>query len=238
MSKFSLENLPNPFSHDHNLLDFNPLNLLREASHFQLPGLPRFEPPSLDFSNPFENLPSLKIPRHGDNGFHLPSFMDLPSFAEHGFLKGDIGSPFKALSNLISAPGKLADFGLHGGPENIGGIMGHLMDPVKNVFSHLPSIGDIGGKLGGVLGSVSNFLGPIGGVVGGLFGHAQEGVKGLLSSVASGFSFGGPIGAGVMGLAHITGLDKLAGKALGGIGHAIGGGIKAIGSGLKHLFGF
>ena len=240
--RFSLE-LPNPFSGgDHGLSDFDPLNLFREATQFKLPGLPHLEPPSLDFSDPFEKLPSIKIPRPGDNGFHLPTFHDLPNFAEDGFLKGDFGSPLKLMSNLVSGPGKLQELGLHGGPENIGGIMGHLIDPVKNMFghlgSHLGSIGDIGSKIGGIFGSVSNFLGPVGGIVGGLFGRGQEGVKGLLSRVASGFSFGGPIGAGVMGLAHITGLDKLAGKALGGIGHAIGSGIKAIGSGIKNLFGF
>jgi hypothetical protein len=234
MSKFSLE-LPNPFSGaDHDLFDFDPLKLMREASHFQPPGLPRFEPPSLDFSDPFENLPSIKIPRPGDRGFRLPSFLDLPSFAEDGFLKGDFGSPLKLMSNLVSGPGKLSDLGLHGGPEIIGGPIGHLLDPVKNLFN----MGDIGSKIGGIFGSVTNFLGPVGGIVGGLFGRGQEGVKGLLSSVASGFSFGGPIGAGIMGLAHITGLDKLAGKALGGIGQAIGGGLKAIGGGIKKLFGF
>ncbi len=278
MSRLSLESLhftlPELDIDVHNL---DPLTLMKEASNFQPPGVgSRLEPSSLNFDNVFDKV---NMPRPGDSSFHISSPFDVPNpldalrftsgdtnfstaamknpLSSDGILSGNFGDAFGHLSNLFSSPDNLTKNGLFGGAEDIGGVLGHITNPVNSLFS---SLGDIGGKVGGVLGSIGNFLGPIGGVVGGIMGSGQEGIKGLLSSVASGFSFGGPIGAGVMGLAHITGLDKLAGKAIGGlvdgvktvgsaighgivdgvktVGSAIGSGISAIGSGLKHLFGF
>lgn len=226
MSNFSLEFL-NPFSGGGgDLFDFDPVGLLKEGSQFRPPGLPRIEPSSLNFTSPFENLLSFDVPS--------PREILGINFGDGG-LSGTFGASFDTFSNLFSRPGKLAELGLFGGHEGIGGIVGNLFDSAKNAFG-LGDIGSWGGKISGILGGAMDFLGPAGGILGGLFGH-QDGVKGLLSSVMSGMSFGGPIGAGIMGLAHITGLDKLAGKALGGIGKAIGGVGKAIGSGFKKLGG-
>jgi hypothetical protein len=228
MSGFSLENFPLPFSGGDDDFDFNPLGLFKEASQFRLPGLPSMEPSSLDFGNPFEKITSFDVPN--------PSEILGLNFGDGG-LGGRFGDSFGNFSNLLSSPGRLFEMGLFGGPEDIGGIIGNFTNPVKNMFSGLGDFGGLGGKLGGILGGAMDFLGPASGIIGGLFGRGQEGVKGLISSVMSGFSFGGPIGAGIMGLAHITGLDKLAGKALGGIGKAIGGVGKAIGGGIKKIFG-
>ncbi len=225
MSKFSLE-LPNPFSGgDDGLFDFDPIGLLREGSQFRPPGLPRIEPGSLSFTSPFENFLSFDVasPRE---------ILGL-DFGDGGF-SGHFGTSFDMVSNLFSRPGTLLEQGLFSGHEGLGGIVGDLFGSVKSAFG-LGDIGGLGGKLGGILGGAMDFIGPVGGIVGGLFGR-QDGVKGLISSVMSGLSFGGPIGAGVMGLAHLTGLDKLAGKALGGIGKAIGGIGKKIGGFFKGLF--
>lgn len=232
MSKFSLENfLSNPFSGgDNDSPSFDPLGLFKEGASFRPPGFSNFEPSSLDFTSPFEKL----------RYFDIPSPRDVLGidFGD-GMFSGRFGDNLGGLSNLLSSPGRLFDHGLFGGPEEIGGIVGNLVSPVKNLFGRMGDIGSgIGGSFGGILGGAMNFMGPAAGIIGGLFGRGQEGVKGLLSSITSGFAFGGPIGAGVMGLANITGLDKLAGKALGGIGKAIGGIGKGIVSGLKGFLGF
>lgn len=243
MSRISFEDFLPPLPGLNNDLDFNPVKLLKDASHFHPPGLPRLEPPSLHFSDPFEKLSSVvKLPH--DKGLRLPDYpmphelLGINFSGDRDVVRTALKLPLPGeveghLSNLISRPGSLMKFNLHAGTEEIGGILSHITSPVKHFFSR---IGDVTG-LSGIAGSISSIL-PIGGIIGGLFGGHKEGIKGLVSSVASGFAFGGPIGAGIMGLANITGLDKLAGKALGGIAKGIGEGFKAIGKGIKGLFGF
>ncbi len=245
MSKISFENFLPPLPGIRNDLDFNPINLLKEASHFHPPGLPSIEPGSLNFNDPFEKIVAnvhVKVPR--DGGFHLPELpmphevLGLNFGGDKDIVKAALKLPLPGeveghLSSLISKPGSLANFNLHGGVEEIGGVLSHITSPVKNFFSHFGEVT----HLSGIAGTISNFL-PFGGIVGGIFGGHQDGVKGLVSSAAKGFMFGGPIGAGIGALAHVTHLDELAGKALGGIAHGVTSGIKAIGSGIKHLFGF
>ncbi|MBX9948517.1 MAG: hypothetical protein K2Y39_05110 [Candidatus Obscuribacterales bacterium] len=264
MGKFSLENvfsgLPGPSDLD---LDFNPVGLLKDGVQFNPSRISSILPESLDFSDPFESSTSIldKLPL--SRGFDIPAPRDILGMDFHssflknplssdGILSGSFGDSFGFMSNLLSGPETLTSYGLFGGAEEVGGILGHLSSPVGGLFSH---IGDIGGPLGGILGSVGNWLGPLGGIAGGLFGRGHEGVGGMLSSLAGGFAFGGPLGAGVAVLMNL-GLDKLVGKVFGGVanafgevggllgrgvkelGGAIGGGIKAIGGGIKKLFGF
>ncbi|HNB21440.1 MAG TPA: hypothetical protein PKZ32_03440 [Candidatus Melainabacteria bacterium] len=264
MSRFTVENfgpdfdIPGAFR-----TDFDPVGLYKLGVELNSSSMQRIVPESLDFSDPYESLTSFRGDRfQAPRGFDFPSTGDILGLNFHssfmrnplsldGILAGNFGDSFGFMSNLLSRPDNLVSHGLFGGAEGFGGILGHITNPVKGLFNGFGEAGSFGGILGGL----GNWAGPVGGILGGLLGRGQEGVGGMLSSLAGGFAFGGPFGAGVAALMHL-GLDKLAGKVLGGVanvigdfgglvGHgikgltgAIGGGIKAIGGGIKKLFGF
>jgi len=207
--------------------DFNLLGLARDS--FSPRSFTNFEPPSLSFGNPFEKL---GLPGMGDGRFSILDRIDLPSPRDiftFSFNRGDMasgffGDTFNVFSKLQSGPDSLLKFGLHGGVDEVGGILGRL-NPAN-------LLGGGEGGLSGLLGGLGTGLPMMKGILGALKGD----FKGALGNgVAMGLSLLPGVGP-FIGIASAFGLDKVLGGVAKGIGSAIGGIGKKIGGFFKGLF--
>ena len=201
-----------------------------------------FEPPSLDFDNIFDR-PPLRLPGMGDNSFSILDRINLPSprdVLNFGFNGRDssstlFGDTFNFFSKLHSAPGVLEKFGLHGGSEEVGGILSRL-NP-SNWFggggerglSGILGGGGGEGGLSGMLGGLGTGLPIMKGILGALKGD-WKGVAG--NAIAAGLSFV-PVVGPFIGIASALGFDKLLGSAAKGIGNAV----KSVGKGIVGAVG-
>jgi hypothetical protein len=220
--------------------DFNLLSLT-DRLDFRPGSRSGFEPPSLDFDNIFDR-PTLRLPGMGDSSFNILDRINLPSprdVLNFGFSGRDtssslFGDTFNFFSKLQSGPGVLETFGLHGGGEEVGGILGRL-NP-SNWFGGGGERGLSGFVGGGSEGGLSGMLGGLGtglpilkGILGALKGD-WKGVAG--NAIAAGLSFV-PVVGPFIGIASALGVDKLLGSAAKGIGNAV----KSVGKGIVGAVG-
>jgi len=228
----------------HDVPDFNLLSLSRGTSNFRPGGLSNFEPPSLDFEdfgNIFEDSP-LRLSGMNERILGSLDRINLPNprdVIDLGFSERDsssllFGDTLNFFSKLHSGPDVLQKFGLHGGPEEIGGILGRL-NP-SNWFGGGGADRGLSGLFGGAEGGLSGILGGV--------GHSMPILKGALSlmkgdwwgaagsGIAALFS-GLPVVGPFIGIASLLGVDKLLGTAAKGIGNAV----KSIGKGIAGAVG-
>lgn len=221
--------------------DFN-LVSFTDKLDFRSGGRSIFEPPSLnfdDFDNIFDRSP-IRFPGMGDSRFSILDLISLPNsrdVIDFGFSGRDtsstfFGDTFNFFSKLQSGPDVLQKFGLHGGGEEIGGILGRL-----NPSSWFGG-GDSGlsGFVSGGEGGFSGLLGGLGTglpIMKGILGALKGDYKGAIgNAIATGLSFVPGVGP-FIGIASALGVDKLLGSAAKGIGSAL----KSVGKGIAGAVG-